>query len=77
MADKCKKLTATLVLCDEMALALSHNLLRLQTLENRVTKKSRERIVLPGDASTDGCRVLPWEWAKRPKKTNRNKLKAL
>lgn len=50
MADKCRKMTSNLVLCDEMALAVSHNLLRLQTLSNRTTGTSRERIVLKGKA---------------------------
>lgn len=40
-----------------------------------VRGRSLRCIVLPKDAPTDDCRVLPWEWAPRRKKTNRNKLK--
>lgn len=49
--SKCKKKAATLDLCDEMALAVSHSLLKRQTLTNRTTTQtSRERIVLRGKA---------------------------
>lgn len=50
MVDKCKKKAATLAVCDEMAMALRHGFLRRQTLTNRVTGTSRERVVLTGKA---------------------------
>lgn len=50
MSDKCKKKAATLDMCDEMQTALSHRLLIKQNLFNRVTRTSRERIVLHGKA---------------------------
>lgn len=50
MSDKCKKLTSTLALCEEMELAISHELLHRQTLRNRAAKTSRERVVLRGKA---------------------------
>ena len=46
--SKCKKKANTLGVCDEMRVALTHALLIRQTLTNRVTRTSRERIVIPG-----------------------------
>lgn len=47
MADRCKKLTRTLQLCDPLAFATSNRFLVLQTLRSRDTGKTRERVVLP------------------------------
>lgn len=50
MSDKCKKKATTLDVCEEMALAIRHNLLKRQVLTNRTTHTSRERIVVTGKA---------------------------
>lgn len=50
MSDKCKKKATTLEVCEEMALAIRHNLLTRQVLTNRTTHTSRERIVVTGKA---------------------------
>ena len=50
MSDKCKKKTSTLDVCDEMGVALKHNLLVRQVLRNQRTQTTRERIVLHGKA---------------------------
>lgn len=50
MSDKCKKKSATLDVCDEMAVAIRHGLLCRQTLTNRITGTSRQRVVLHGKA---------------------------
>ena len=47
MADKCKKLTRTLQLCEPLAFATSNRALVLQTLRSRDTGKTREPLVLP------------------------------
>ncbi|MBU0917870.1 MAG: hypothetical protein KKD97_16110 [Gammaproteobacteria bacterium] len=33
-----------------------------------VRGKTLRCIVLPSTATTDGCRVIPWQWSKRTKK---------
>lgn len=58
MADKCKKKTSSLEVCDDLRLALDLGLLIRQNLRNFVTDQRRERIVLharAGDLPIQYC----------------------
>lgn len=60
MADKCKKKTSTIEVCNDLQMALMYQMMHKQVLRNFTTGQRRERIVLQSKAGDLPIQYCPF-----------------